>query len=234
MRGLWRLVTGDPFARYRLAERAAAAISPSARLSEFGRSWIDDAAFVRAMEAFDGEGNRRGLDRKWTLDQLLKLVRRVEGDTAECGTWKGGSSWLLARAGRTHHAFDSFEGLSQPGAGDGTHFRKGELAVSEEEFRRRLSDFPGVKTYKGWIPSRFAEVAERRFCFIHVDVDLEQPTADSVAFFYPRLNRGGILLLDDYGFAICPGARRAVDDFFRDKPEAVIELPTGQGVVIRE
>src|SRR5688572_31529904 len=42
------------------------------------------------------------------------------------------------------------------------------------------------------------------------DVDVYQPTRDSLEYFYPRLVTGGILVCDDYGW---PGARKAVDDF---------------------
>ncbi len=59
------------------------------------------------------------------------------------------------------------------------------------------------------------------------------PTADALAFFYERLVDRGILVCDDYGFETCPGARRAIDEFFADKSEPVLHLPTGQGVVIR-
>ena len=52
-------------------------------------------------------------------------------------------------------------------------------------------------------------------------------------FFYPRLNPGGIMICDDYGSAHCPGAKRATDEFFADKPERVISLPTGQSMVIK-
>jgi O-methyltransferase len=234
MAGLWKAAIGDPFARYRLAERIAAWISPDLAAGEYGRSWPRDLEFRRALEPFEGAGNRRALDRKWMLRELLKIARGVEGDTAECGTWRGGSSWLICKGlGRIHHAFDSFEGIPEPGPRDGRHFAKGDLAETEEAFRSRMAEFPGLRVYKGWIPSRFAEVADRRFSLVHVDVDLEQATRDSVEFFYPRLNSGGILLLDDYGFFICPGARGAVDAYFRDKPEPVLEIPTGQGLVIK-
>jgi hypothetical protein len=61
---------------------------------------------------------------------------------------------------------------------------------------------------------------------------LYQPTFASVSFFYPRMNSGGLMLFDDYGFATCPGARRAIDEFFADKPEPIIDLPTGQAFVL--
>ena len=233
-KGLWGVLRGDPFWRYRLAEILSRGASRDALLSEYGRSWPRDEEFARSMKPFEGQASARSLDRKWMLRESLKLVRAVEGDTAECGTWRGGSSWLICKGlQRPHHAFDSFEGLSAPEPRDGTHFRKGDLAVSEEEFRSRMAGVENLHVYKGWIPSRFPEVAGRRFCFVHVDVDLYQPTRDAIEFFYPRLNRGGVLLLDDYGFFICPGARQAADEFFKDKPEPLLELPTGQGMVVR-
>ena len=98
---------------------------------------------------------------------------------------------------------------------------------------RALEGHEAVRLLKGWIPERFAEVADRRFAFVHVDVDLLAPTRDSVSFFYPRLNDGGILLCDDYGFTSCPGATRAIDDYLTDKPEKMIALSGGGGFLIK-
>jgi hypothetical protein len=236
-RALIQAIPRNSFGRYRLAEGVAGLISPNCLLSEYGRRWIKDAEFLRAMEAFEGWGNRRALDRKWMLRELLKLARPLPGDTAECGTWRGGSSWLICKgiqgSGKTHHAFDSFQGLSAPQPRDGSHFKAGELAVREEDFRARLKEFDYLRVYAGWIPSRFPEVQDRTFSFVHIDVDLYQPTRDSIEFFYPRVVPGGVLLLDDYGFEICPGAREAADEFLAGRAEPLLELPTGQGLVLK-
>jgi len=42
------------------------------------------------------------------------------------------------------------------------------------------------------------------------------------------------MLFDDYGFRSCPGARRAIDEFFESKPESVVLVPTGQALIIRQ
>jgi hypothetical protein len=42
---------------------------------------------------------------------------------------------------------------------------------------------------------------------------------------------GGVIVCDDYGFASCPGARRAIEEFFADKPEKPLALLTGQAVI---
>ena len=61
----------------------------------------------------------------------------------------------------------------------------------------------------------------------------KQPTIDSVSFFYPRLSPGGILVCDDYGFTTCPGATRAIDEFFAGKPEKMLALGGGGGFVVK-
>ncbi len=64
--------------------------------------------------------------------------------------------------------------------------------------------------------------------------DLEQPTRDSIEFFYPRMDPGAVILLDDHGSAMCPGARKTALEFFADRGEMVLDLATGQGLVIKQ
>ena len=87
--------------------------------------------------------------------------------------------------------------------------------------------------YKGWIPARFAEVSDRKFSFVHIDVDLYQPTRDTLDFFYERVSPGGVIVCDDYGSVLCPGARKALDEFMSDKPESLFHIPTGQSLVVK-
>jgi len=201
--------------------------------------WLNDEEFNRYLDKF---GELRGMNthRKWHLSELLKLVSTVPGDTVECGAYQGASSYIICKANSTsglkkiHHIFDSFEGLSVPGENDGMHWEKGDLAASEQLVNENLKEFAGnFKTYAGWIPERFSEVSERKFCFVHLDVDLYEPTRDSLEFFYPRLSPGAVLLCDDYGSAICPGATKAVDDFLEDKPEVIVSLAASGGFFIK-
>jgi len=225
--------------RYRLAEGVLRKLVPGQHLAEDRRWFFSEPDYAAFYERF-GEGNYRAYDRRYTLAQFARLAAGLPGDFAECGVYRGATAYLLARAlggaapERRVHLFDSFSGLSAPGAVDGGHWRRGDLAVGLAEVRAALAEFlPRIEFHPGWIPARFAEVAERRFALVHLDVDLYQPTADAVAFFYERLVDRGILVCDDYGFETCPGARRALDEFFAEKPEPVLNLPTGQGVVIR-
>ena len=205
--------------------------------------WLDDDCFWGAWREFKGRPQRA--DRKYALWSLARHATTLPGDTAECGVLDGASSYLIClakgdRCTSTHHVFDSFEGLSQPVGEDvpeseyAWRWAQGDLSVDLGEVKNNLSQFRSIRYYAGWIPQRFAEVEDTEFCFVHVDVDLYQPTKDSIEFFYERLVPGGILLCDDYGYHTCPGARKAFDDFVVEHSLApVVHLPTGQGFVIK-
>lgn len=228
----------DEYARFWMAERLTLSIYPTYKFTDWGRIFLRDEAFIQYYKRFEGDYRYRSYDRKYMLNELLKLAVLVEGDTAECGVFEGASSYLICRriagTGKQHHAFDSFEGLSTPEAVDGTHWTSGDLAVAEQKARQNLQEFDFVQYYKGWIPERFPDVADRKFCLLHIDVDLYQPTLDTLAFFYERMTPGGIILCDDYGFLTCPGAQAAMDEFFSARPEPLLSLPTGQGMVVKQ
>jgi O-methyltransferase len=235
-----QLLEGGAMAvRLRLLRLAGRLLVPSYRFKWPQLDWWKNDEFTRYLSRFK---ELRGFnsDRRWMVHQLLRLVGNVPGDTAECGVLRGATSYLIccankeSQAGRkTHHVFDSFEGLSKPGPSDGVHWVEGDLKCEIEFARKALSHFEQVRFYPGWIPDRFPKVADRRFSFVHIDVDLERPTRESMAFFYPRMRSAGIIVCDDYGISTCPGATRAIDDFLRDKPEKILTLPDGGGFLIR-
>lgn len=223
--------------RYNLVRRIADLISSEAsmELGHFGKqNWINED-FLRHV-------NKRLLDdfasteRKYMLYQLTKLLWDVAGETAECGVYRGASSYIIMSAlGRYHSAFDSFEGVSEPTHNNEVKFwKRGDLTWLEENFTKNMGHFMNrCSVYKGWIPRRFPEVGEAKFCFVHIDVDLVSPTIESLIFFYTKMNKGGIILFDDYGFEQCLDAKNAIDNFFTDVGEYVIQLPTGQAFIIK-
>lgn len=226
----------DEEQRYLVADRVAQRIHPHAILSERERYWLYDQEFRAAFRRFEQRDLRR-MDRAWMIGQMTEHAIDVPGDTVECGVFRGLMSYLICQrivgSGKRHHCFDSFEGLSDPGTEDGHFWTSGVLAASENEVRSNLADFDFVDYHAGWIPDRFPDVDDRRFSLVHIDVDLHQPTADSIEFFYPRLSPGGVMILDDYGFRTCPGARHAADAFAADNGVNIIECSTGQGLVFR-
>jgi O-methyltransferase len=235
-----RLLSSDPravdSAGYALVEGFSRWALPGYVPSKPGKRWFSDTEFLDAYDRLLPRDRRRSAERKYFLRSLLFLADDLPGDTAECGVMCGASSWFICNhfrgSGKLHHGFDSFEGLPKPAPLDGDYWREGDARCSEKIARASLREFE-VELYSGWIPERFEEVAERRFCFLNVDVDLYQPTLDSIRFFYPRMVPGGIMLFDDYGSEMSPGAARAIDDFVEDCPEPLIDSPTQQAFLIK-
>ena len=233
-------LSDEPLNRFEWMVAAGRLFLPNYRFEWPQMDWWNDSWFTNYLKRV-GELDGFNMDRRWNLWQLMRLIGAVDGDTAECGCYRGASSYLMCKRNeqdtsrtRHHHMFDSFEGLSEPVPQDGTHWYKNALTATEQELQITLAGYEErYSVYKGWIPDRFPEVADRKFAFVHIDVDIYEPTRDSVAFFYDRLNPGGILLCDDYAFTSCPGATQAIDEFLADKPEKMIWLADGSGYFIK-
>jgi O-methyltransferase len=205
--------------------------------------WFHDKEFMHVWKNFP-ESNNSIHERRFNLYSIAKSIRSIPGDMAECGVWKGASSYLMLTANegvdKQMHIFDSFEGLSQPDPEDTPskdrtfRWKENDLSATEDHVRRNLHAFSNVYYYKGWIPDRFSDVDKRKFSLVHLDVDLYQPTLDSLKFFYSRMSRGGVIVCDDYGFETCPGAHSSMNEFMNDKPEGIIHLTTGQGIIIKQ
>ena len=99
-----------------------------------------------------------------------------------------------------------------------------------------MHQFPNVEIVKGWIPDVLSTLAEQNYRFVHVDVDLYQPTLDSLGYFYPRMTVGGIIVIDDYGpwpGNQWPGCLKAVQEFSKEHDVPFAPLDTGNAIIIK-
>ena len=192
--------------------------------------------------------------RLYNAVQFLGHTLDLDGEVAECGAFQGLSSYLFCSYlrlacpdfdGRGYHIFDSFQGLSQPprsrsrlsGSRRRYPFRiqKGRrFHGSLEAVKSTLMDFPQIEYHRGWIPESFAGIPEKNYRFVHLDLDLYEPIKGSVEYFYPRMVKGGVIVIDEYAFPRWPGARKAVDEFCQLYHLVTpVALTTGNGVMIK-
>jgi hypothetical protein len=220
-RGLARLIETQPgiFLRLKGLRRHPMASEP---------------AFLRlhAQLVRDGEGMQL-LSERYNLWTCARRAAGNPGAFAELGVWRGGSARILceAKGDAPLHLFDTFGGMPAVNPATDGAFREGDFADSHlAAVQAYLAGYPGVQFHAGFFPASAAAVAAENpvFQFVHLDVDLYQSTLDGLAFFYPRLARGGLLVAHDYGDPTVPGVKRAFDEFMRDKPEALAALPGTQ------
>jgi len=196
--------------------------------------WEEESLFNDKMKQING---RTLVDktRCFMLYQFAKQTSNLRGDVAEVGVYKGGTARLLAKTfnQKNFHLFDTFTGMPPTDANLDIH-KEGDFSDSSlPDVKAYLSDCKNIYFYQGIFPATAKPIENLTFCLVHVDVDIYKSVRDCCIFFYPRMEKGGLMIFDDYGFLRCPGAKKAVDEFFLDKPEEPCYLPTGQCVVIR-
>ena len=181
------------------------------------------------------------MDRYMILWQFLRSVLHLPGELAECGVYKGGTARMIAKTAsmmtvdKQLFLLDTFKGLPVPTPGLDANWQQGDIGdVTLEKVQAYLADFSNITFLPGLFSQNFQHIADQDFCFVHVDADLYQSIRECCEFFYPRMVQGGIILFDDYGFADCPGAKLATDEYFANVPEQLVYLPTAQAFVVKQ
>jgi hypothetical protein len=161
------------------------------------------------------------------LEALLRIwwrTRLVDGDTIECGSFRGATALLLAwlerknNLGRRVHMLDTFSGMPLPTQFDSSR-KSGEFQPPPDqvELIRRQAEALGVRDlitiYAGLFCDSFAqpELRKLRFAFGHIDANIYAGTLDASQFVLSRLEPGGAIVFDDYNGVCDLGARLAID-----------------------
>jgi len=180
-------------------------------------------------------------ERMYGLYSAVRYVQHagVEGDIVECGVWRGGSMMLVARTlcemratNRDLYLFDTYEGLPRPDddvdvdiwgnrAIDGwrPHARDERSSswalAGLDEVRENLAGtgYPSERMYfvKGMVEETIPDAAPASIAILRLDTDWYASTQHEIEELFPRLNRDGVLIIDDYGHF--KGARKAVDEY---------------------
>ena len=176
------------------------------------------------------------------------VANRVAGDIVECGVWRGGSSMAAALTlkelgdERRHlYLYDTFEGMSAPTEEDVTldgvaakgKFADRQLSEESSDWCRASLDevrlnvartgYPADRVHfiKGKVEATLpASMPGGPIALLRLDTDWYESTRHELLHLYPRLVRGGVLIIDDYGH--WAGARKAVDEYFSTHPPALL------------
>lgn len=167
-----------------------------------------------------------------TLYHQARIMRDHGGSFAEVGAFRGDSAEVACRAkgDRPFYVFEAFDGLPAVGGAD-RRFARGMFTSSETALRQRLERYPHTSVIAGYFPATVGPIVHETFSYVHLDVDLYEPTKEALAFFYPRVRPGGRIIAHDY--SQCEGVRRAFDEFFADKPEELEPTGVSQVLVVK-
>jgi O-methyltransferase len=156
------------------------------------------------------------------------LAKNIPGCFVETGVWRGGSS-IFAKAvfkengahDRIVWCCDSFEGMPSPSSTDlsiesGTDFSdRAYLVATETQVANNFRKFglldDNVRFLKGWFCDTLPTAPIGEIAILRMDGDLYESTMDALTNLYPKISKGGYVIVDDY--KSWKGCRTAVDEF---------------------
>ena len=194
-----------------------------------------------ASRVIEDETTLLNYDRLYTLWQAVVGISSPDLPIAEIGTYRGGSAKFIIQSlayngyQNKFYIFDTFEGhVLVDSSIDGKH-QIGTFGDTSYEKVKAYLNSPDTTVYKG----DFLETAQnieqiRNFGVIHIDVDVYPVTKFCLQFFADRTISGSVIIVDDYGFITCKGAKKATDEFIDANPNfKLFHLVTGQALVLK-
>lgn len=199
-------------------------------------SFMGDRAFMAAVTKNATNDVELALIwRTYILCHFAKLARRLPGDFVEIGAYRGNTANVIAdrldlgATGKRYWLYDAFEHTGV----ELNHRMKHHGPGLHDEVKQRFADYPYVEVIKGHVPDSFAQGFPDRIAFAHVDLNQAPAEVAALRAILPRLSSGGVLVLDDYGWWVYRAQKEAEDPLLAEFGLDVLELPTGQGVVIK-
>jgi O-methyltransferase len=198
--------------------------------------FLTEPRFVAAVLAARPEPAERAIAwRTHTLCWAAESVAVLTGDFVECGTYQGYSAEVLMHftdgaPGRRFWLYDLFDPSSGAGEGHRLPAHAPELA---DRVRARFGRWDNVVVTQGKVPQILAETAPEHIAFLHVDMNNAEAERGALEVLFDRISVGGIVVFDDYGWTGYQPQKAAADSFIRSHGLSILELPTGQGLVVK-
>ena len=185
---------------------------------------------------------------KGDLVRLYFLLNQIEyiknnnipGLIAEVGVFKGTTSRLFHQAfpDKEILLFDTFEGFDERDINHSKENSKADIGGWDVSLKD-VQDFVGKSTLIKLIPGYFPDTTKNidpnnRYALVHLDADLYNPQIAGLEYFYPRMTQGAVIIIHDCNNEYF-GSKKALDEFFLDKPETPIVIPdkSGSAVVVK-
>lgn len=178
------------------------------------------------------------------LDIVIK--NNVEGDVVELGCNVGTTSIFISQminnfaSNKNYHVYDSFEGLPEKVDKDLTNndvYKKGSCKTTKDTFINNFNklnlSIPFI--HIGWFSEIPDEEYPEKISFAFFDGDFYTSILDSFEKVYYKVQKGGIIVIHDYGYIELPGVKEACDEFLKNKPEKIVKIDgISLGYLIKE
>lgn len=174
--------------------------------------------------------------RRYILLYFAELATHLTGDFLELGCYQGRTALDVLRKldltalGKRYYLYDLFEWRE----GDGhSHLAAHDTPDMYAQVLKRFAPYPCVQVVKGRVPESFAQGFPDRIAFAHIDMNHWVPEAAALEAVLPRLEPRGAIVFDDYGWWGYSAQKASLDPIAARHGLKILELPTGQGLLIK-
>lgn len=188
-------------------------------------------------------------DIEWRIHVLCwaaKHAIHLDGDFVDCGVHTG----IFARAvvnfvdfnkyPKKYYLLDTFNGLDDMYSTPEEMKRNSTMGYDRDDsdllYRKVQQSFKeyNVNIIRGTIPESLNNVDSNEVCYLSIDMNCVAPEIAALEFFWDKMVSGGIIILDDYGYANSTNDQKKAHDLFAaSKGVMVLTLPTCQGMIIK-
>lgn len=216
-------------------------------------SVLDEPDFLHAYTIGINSGHKLApegvqLDLRWRVHQYCWAAshcKHLEGDFVECGVNAGIFSLAVMnyinfnRLNKNFWLFDTYDGCPND------QFTEAEREIGIDKVhehsyfdcfelaKRNFSPFPKARLVKGRVPESLETVNIEKVCYLMIDMNAVAPEIAAAEHFWPKMVSGAILLLDDYCWTHHVHQKIAFDKFAEERGVKILNLPTGQGMLIK-
>ena len=199
-------------------------------------SFLEDEKLMAAFNAHAVTETEQGtLWRLYVNCHFAKRAMALDGDIVECACYRGTTARIiadyvdLAESDKGIWLYDMFEHDESMRH----HAMPEHSADLFGEVTARFADIKNAHVIQGEVPAVLAGAAPERVSHAHLDLNDATAELGALEFFFDRLVTGGTIIFDDYGWLYYRAQKIAEDAWLAERGYSVLELPTGQGLLIK-
>ncbi len=142
------------------------------------------------------------------------------------------------KVSKKFYLYDTFSGLAPETSSPeemvaSAGYKTFDIEALYAQVQALFSAYPNVLIVKGVVPVSFKEAVPDKIAYLHIDMNCVLPEKAALEFFWPKIVKSGIIILDDYGFQGHEAQAAAADNFAKSNGVKILCLPTGQGLIFK-
>ncbi len=200
--------------------------------------WEGDQEFKKLYDQIK-DNTLVDIYRCYELWRLVQDLNSIEGDILEVGVWRGGTGAILSKASEKEkrtkvYLADTFTGVVKATEEDAV-YRGGEHSDTSEKIVNDLLKKVTATNFqilKGIFPDDFPNIDIQKLKLCHIDVDTYLSAKEIFDYAWPKLQVGGVIIFDDYGFWTCEGVTKYFNALELENGRKIHNL-NGHGIIIK-